>query len=247
VSRLRTARAASRSAGSCEDPALEPTEVLARLEAQLPEQARTRSPVHVERLGLPARSVEREHELGGEALAQRVLVDERLELRNELRVPALGQIAREAAFERRKPQFLEPLDLGLRERLECEIAQRGPAPQLERLAIALPLDQAHEAMEVELPRLHPQHIAGRPRLHPVGAEELPQARDVPVQRGRGSRRRGLAPELVDDPVLPDDFVRVQEQQPQERPLPPATERERPAVFGDLQRPQDPEVHSAFRR
>ena len=67
-----------------EDRLLELLEAGARLDPELVEQGGARRPVRVERLGLAARAVEREHQLGAERLAQRVLGDERLQLPDEL-------------------------------------------------------------------------------------------------------------------------------------------------------------------
>lgn len=48
----------------------------------------------------------------------------------------------------------------------------------------------------------------------------------------GGRLR--APELVDEPVCRDDFVRTREQECEQRPLPHAAEREHAAVLDDLE-------------
>src|SRR2546426_12468030 len=94
---------------------------------------------------------------------------------------ALREIRFEPALERREVQFLESADLELRERLEGEIAERRPSPELERIAVVRAFDQALEAVEVELVWLHSQHVARRERLQTFGAEELAQPRDVAVQ------------------------------------------------------------------
>ena len=60
----------------------------ARLEAQLLDEQLAALAIDLERLRLPARAVEREHQLGAQPLAQRMSVDERLELGDELRVCA---------------------------------------------------------------------------------------------------------------------------------------------------------------
>ena len=66
--------------------------------------------VDLERLGLAARAVEREHLLAAQPLAQRVLGDERLELGDERRVPPERELGVDPLLERREPQLLEPLD-----------------------------------------------------------------------------------------------------------------------------------------
>ena len=55
--------------------------------------------VRVERLGLTTGSVEREHEFGARALAQRVPGDEALELSYQLRILAESEIGLDAPFD----------------------------------------------------------------------------------------------------------------------------------------------------
>ena len=117
-----------------EDRPLEPLELLARLQSQLLRELAAGLAVGVERLGLPAGAVEREHQLAAQALPQRMLGDERLELADQLGVAAAGQIGVDPLLERRQPQLLETGDLGLRERLVGEVGERRPAPKRERLA-----------------------------------------------------------------------------------------------------------------
>ena len=63
-----------------------------------------------------------------------------------------------------------------------------------------------------------------------------------LQRVGGCPGRLRAPELVDEPVCRDDFVRTREQECEKRPLPRAAERERTALLDDLERSQDAELH-----
>ena len=113
---------------------LEPPQLAARLEPELARQLAPRRPVGLQRLGLARRAVQREHQLAAQPLAQRVLGDQRLELADELRVPAGGEVGVDALLERREPQLLQPRALGLRERLVGEVGERRPAPQRERLS-----------------------------------------------------------------------------------------------------------------
>jgi len=61
-----------------EDLGLELTELGTGLDAELVHEAGAGALIGLERFGLPARSVEREHQLPAERLAERVLLDERL-------------------------------------------------------------------------------------------------------------------------------------------------------------------------
>ena len=67
----------------------------ARLEPQLVGELLPRGAEDVQRVGLPTRPVERQHQLTMERLTERMLRDERLELRHEILVPA----EREARFD----------------------------------------------------------------------------------------------------------------------------------------------------
>jgi hypothetical protein len=53
---------------------------------------RARGLVGLERLRLPARAIERQHQLPAQPLAQRLLGDQRLQLADQLAVAAAGQI-----------------------------------------------------------------------------------------------------------------------------------------------------------
>jgi hypothetical protein len=68
-----------------EDLPLEALQLLARLDPDLVER-RAQAAVHVERLALPPRAVEREHELRPQALAMRMRGDQRLQLAGHLGV-----------------------------------------------------------------------------------------------------------------------------------------------------------------
>ena len=75
-----------------EDLPLEELQSFARLEPELLGEQLPPLPIDLECLGLPVRAIERQHELPAQSLTQRLLLDERLELRHELRVPAQGEI-----------------------------------------------------------------------------------------------------------------------------------------------------------
>ena len=170
-----------------------------------------------------------------------MLADRGGELPDDVGVPTVGELALEPSFDRGQAQLLEPSDLALREVLEREVVERGSAPEGERLLVAVLVEQLAEAVQVELIRRDVQHVAGRLRLEPAGAELPPQPRHVALQlrlRGRGRR---LAPERVDEPVLGDDLVRAQQQIAEQRALPPALDGERTAILHHLQRSQDPEL------
>jgi hypothetical protein len=109
---------------------------------------------------LPTGPVERRHPLAEQALAQRVLRDERLQLRRHRRFAAERELRVDARLHRREPQLLEALDRGACEVLVGQVGERRAPPQLERFAqqlgglawrgVGRPVRQRLEAGEVEL-------------------------------------------------------------------------------------------------
>ena len=93
------------------------------------DQRLPRRPVGVQSLRLPARAVEREHELAAQALRQRVLGDQTLELADELAVPAEGEIRVDAILERGEVKLRQPADLALSPRLVGELGEGRAAPE----------------------------------------------------------------------------------------------------------------------
>ena len=212
-----------------EDRPLELLQLDIRLEPELVAEERARFPVDGESLGLPARPVEREHELRAEPLAVRMLRGERLELRHERELTAERQLRVDSLLDRSEAQLLESLDLDACERLELEVGQRPPFPERERGVQGLGggdrftgrervppgRDEAFEAFEVELAGLDTEQIAGRTRDEPRLAggsrrQDLSQARDLIAERVVGGGQALLREELLDQPLARDDPVRAQE-------------------------------------
>ena len=100
----------------------------ARLDPQLFYQRPPRRLVDGERVGLPAATVQREHQLGAHALAQRVLGGERLQLGDQIGVATERQIGLDPLLQHREAKLLQPRDRRLRERLVAEVGKRRPAP-----------------------------------------------------------------------------------------------------------------------
>ena len=98
----------------------------AGLDADLLDERRPRLAVGVQRIGLPPGAVQREHALGVEALAQRLLAHEPVELADDLPVAPGGEIALDRVLERRQPELLEPPDLRRRERFAGTSCSGGP-------------------------------------------------------------------------------------------------------------------------
>jgi len=60
--------------------------------------------------------------------------DRRLELRDQLGVPARCEVRVEPCLERREPELFQARDLGLRERLVRQVRERRAAPEPKRAA-----------------------------------------------------------------------------------------------------------------
>src|SRR5581483_1119180 len=230
-----------------QDRLVQVAQLAARLDPQLVDQRSARLLVHPERVRLPPRPVQRTHQLPTQTFPQRMPVDERLELSDELWMATRAQVALDPLLQAAKAELLEACGLSGREPVIGEVGQRRPAPERERLG-QLPLAvQPAEPLEVELPVLDAESVPRRVRLHALFPEQLPQRRDVHLQRLVRRLRRVVLPEGVEQPVLRDDLVRVQQQDGQERPLLRAAQVDDPVAGDDLQRAEDPELHRASRR
>ena len=126
-----------------------------------------------------------------QAFAKRVLPHERLQLPDELGVPAGSDIRLDPILEARKAKLLEAGDLGLGEALERELAERRPAPERERFGVPTLPVQALEALEVELSLVDPEQIAGSLGLHTVFAKLLAQLQNLAEQVFRFGPLAGL--------------------------------------------------------
>jgi hypothetical protein len=213
-----------------EDSSLELPECGAGLDAELRDEEHSRPPVDAERVGLAARSIEGEHQLSAQALSQRVRDDELRELGDDLRRPAEPQVCVDPQLDCRQAQLLETCDRRLRERLEPEIRERRPAPERERLAQdrrrvakALFLQRlppfAHEqleAVEIELVAGGSDHVARPFGEQDTVRQHAAQSRDANLQRLPGRRGRARAPEVVDQPVGVNSFVRMEQEQREQR-------------------------------
>jgi hypothetical protein len=111
-----------------EDGSLQVLEGLARLQPELLGQHISRLPVALQRVGLAARAVEREHQLCPQPFPQRMLGDECLELADDHVVTSEGKVGVEPLLHDREPQLLESADLRLRERLICAVGEGRPTP-----------------------------------------------------------------------------------------------------------------------
>ena len=84
-------------------------------------------------------------------------------------------------------------------------------------------------MQIELARLETEAVPRRLRHEPPVPETLAELRDCVLENLGSSWRRPFAPELVDQTVGRHEFVGMQEQVGEERPLLPTVERDRATV------------------
>lgn len=246
-----------------EDRLLELLERPPGLETELFHQRAPRVLIGLQRLRLASTPVEGQHQLPARALAQRVAGDEGFELGDEISLASEREVGVDPFLDGRQAQLLEPGDLLRRERLECEVGERRAAPQLQRLTkqhfgvacrafgqggSALRQHRG-EVLRVELSGLESEHVARRLRHeHRAAAfvrEHFPKLRDVPLDDLRRSRRRPIAPNLVDQSVVRDHFVRVQKENGQKRTLPASPDVQEAASPHDLQRAEDTKLDHAI--
>jgi hypothetical protein len=144
-----------------EDPPFQLLQRATRLDAQLLDELPARVRVDLERLPLPSRSIESQHQLTAEPLAQRLLGDEALELRDELGVPAAPEVGVEPVLERDQTELFQAADLDLERAFARNVDERRAAPERERLPedvrspprigfVARLGTKALEALEIEL-------------------------------------------------------------------------------------------------
>ena len=176
-----------------EDRLVQPPQLGAGLDADLLDQHCARVAVGLERLRLAPAAVQREHALGVQPLAQRVLGDERVELADHLGVPAGVEVRVDRQLGRAQPQLVEPADLGGRERLVGDVGQRLAAPQRERLPGAPVVEQPLEPRRVDVAVGQPQLVAAPvgDDLRAVAVEQPAQVRHVELHHLR--RAGGGAP------------------------------------------------------
>ena len=227
-----------------EDAPLQVLERSPRLDAQLVGEGPAAGGVALERLGLAAAAVQREHELAAEPLAQRMLVDERLELADELGALPEPEVGLDALLQAGEAPLLQPGDLSLGPLLVGEVGERRAAPEGEGLAQrrgragrvagrqrrAPGRRQLLEAVEVEPPGRDVQEVArgrgsrSRRRRRRRPAAPAAAARCRP---GRpGARSAGATPPRVgDQPLGRDHRVRAQQEERQQGSLPEPSERD----------------------
>ena len=238
-----------------ENGALERPQLLARVETEALREERACAAVRRHRLGLALGVVEREHELAPQALAERLLGDQTLQLGDERSVTAERQVRIDSLLEGDEPKLVQPPSLVGDHATVANVRERRALPECERGSQAIRREpgrapracvapfavEPFEPPRVDLLGLDVEHVARRPCEHRVLTERRAQPRNVDPE-GAFRAARGLAlPELVDQPVARDRPPWLDEEQGEEPSLPPATERDRlPGAHG-FHWPEDPEL------
>ncbi len=230
----------------------------ARLGAELLDEQHPGAPVEVQGLRLPARTEQRQHQLAHQGLPQRVLPHQPHQLRHELGVPQQRQLRVEPQLHGLQPQFFEVAALHIAQRPRRDVRQRLLTPQGERLAQlgggALQVSafgQLRRAPAVgrELPKIalvlaEFEEVAGSPGEEPRGgvlAQRLPQAHHIGADGRGGTRRRGVVPDVLGDPVDRDHPVGVEEERRHDHALPRCRHVHLTRVQPDGKRAQQQEV------
>jgi hypothetical protein len=217
--------------------------------------------VRAQRFGLSSRPVERGHELGREALAQRIFLYECFELSDQLRVSAEQQVGVDAVFDCREPRLFEPRDHRPREFVVREVDECVAAPEREGVAehrrCGLRVARVEggpafrresvEAGRIERVSRQVERVATSACRDLVFAERASQTRDVNLQVV--ARRDALAAPDVFQQLVGRHRVPLRQREVDEQPA-----RTRAAdvdgsavVVEHFQRPQNSEFHCVNRR
>jgi hypothetical protein len=215
--------------------------------------------IHLKRLGLPSTAIQREHQLHRQPLAGRMLGPQPLQLAHQCTVRAAREVGLHARLQRHQALLLQARDLRRRERLELQVRQRRPMPQIERFTQHDPgalgiarvkrpptlRDATREALGVKLARSHPQPVTGRRRANRPGVpERLAQPRDVHLHRLDRPRRRVLAPQPNRQALRTHRLVGMQQQHRQDRARLETFQPHRTALTVYFKRPEYLKVHQS---
>ena len=117
-----------------QDGLVQSAKIGAGFHADLLHQQAPRIAKRLQRLGLAPTAIQREHALRVQALAQRVLGQQALDLAEDLLMAPRAQVRVDGQLGGRLAQLLEPADLGGGERLIGQIGERGSSEEAQRLA-----------------------------------------------------------------------------------------------------------------
>lgn len=212
----------------------------AGIDAQLARQHLAHPAQALQRRRLTARPIVSQREQFPGPLPQRVVVHERFEPRDHVRVAAQLQQRLRQSFDRVEPELLQTGDLRPRPLLGPHVGVRVAPPQGERLGehgrrplvpslAQVPRPRGHEHVEVPRVEVDPAgHQAvpvgradqdrGRSPGLPAGLQAAAQVGDVHLKAALRARGRAAAPEPVGQHVRREHPIGVHHEEGQERSL-----------------------------
>ena len=236
-----------------EDRLLEPAEPGPRLESQLVGEHAPCLLERLQRIGLPAAAIERQHQLPPQPLPEGVVRERQPERRRELPMLAEREHDLEMLLERVHAQRLEPACLGAERRRPGQPLQRRAAPEVQRrrdrvrrgpdVAVPQHIARLREQL-LELQRVHARVLhrvaVGRADDRSL-SERGAKAGDVMVERVPRSGRQLLPPEAVDERVDADHTAVPQREHRQQRLTLRAAHVRGRTVHEHLERAEKPDV------
>jgi len=204
---------------------------------------------------LAAAAVEREHQLRTQGLTLGVRRNELLQLGDEVVVAAKRERGFDPCLLSSHAKHLERLCLLPGEAEQLDVSERRSAPERERFRERLvrafgvargkllltTREQALEAAAIDLFRRDRELVARRARPQRL-ADELAQLPHVCLHELVRTRRRSLAPELVNRAIGGDNLTRMKSEQGQQRPLLRRLHPDHTPVDDELDRPEQAHLH-----
>jgi len=237
---------------------LQPPQLRPRIDAKLAGQQSPGALISPERITLAPRPVQGHHQLAPQPLAQRMLLDQRLELPDQLAMPAQHQLGLDPVLERGQPRFSQPGDHRGRELAVGKLGQRCAPPQaqgltqqpsrrrrvLEAQRGAALRRQILEPVGVHGARRHLEGVTPGPADDAIAAEYLAQPGDIYLQPVPGGEIR-TGPQPVQQLISGHRMPARQRERGQQRPRPGPADIHHPAVVIDnLERPEDAQLHGS---
>lgn len=217
-----------------EDAPLELAESRPGLEAELLDETVATGPVGGKSVGLATAAIQRDDELCEQAFARGVLRDERFERFHQSRPLSALELGVEMLLESCDAKVLQLPRLRGERR---EVRQRGTTPECKRVAMTTLLGQLPKPLCID-GNVRGERIARPDQSDRVGAEPLPQARDVRLHDLPRGGRRGLLPQRAIDRGQIDGRANPESEQREQRPLLRRPGVDRLAVDQHLERTQD---------
>nr|WP_231992565.1 hypothetical protein [Mycobacterium sp. 1164985.4] len=117
-----------------QDSRFEVTQVRARVDAEFRVESPAQFRAHPQRLGLTARPIQRQHELGVQPFSEWICCRESFKLRDQRMVSAQRQIGVDSVTKCYQPELLKARRLGCGELRLTQILEHSAAPQAQRFA-----------------------------------------------------------------------------------------------------------------